>query len=932
MDSATHRPLVRRAALCLFVAFVLARLGPGAQELTGVLIGTLKDQQGGIVRSADIRLTSPAIIGGSVRTKTNEKGQLRFLALAPGMYALDIDVHGFEPYHEEGIPISAGGTVERAIVLNLPRISESLVVRAPLAASEARDSGFATGFRLEEISARPTRRASMFDFIRAAPGVSPTSPSSGTTTTVSVFGSGTNENQYLVDGTPTTCPCNGIARSEIGIEFIQEVRIQALVASAEFGNTQGAVINVITRQGGSRFQYDASYYAQSAGLTSRPIRLPLDALQPEKGETGYARGRYRDGATTLGGPIVRDRLWFFTGYQYLRDYDNQPGTDAAYPRAYEQDKLFAKLTWKLGPVQLLQSVHHESLVNPDTPTFVTPFEATRQRNASVPAMTPAHLTHIVSSNTVWEARVGRFVYDEERTPSTGDWTRASRFNRATNVTTGAPPLVGDFRVARTTGKATVSYYRPDLFGADHQWKIGASAERGEQHGSSIVPTGARFVDDGDRPIQSISSEPSNIGGMFVTAAVFLSDAVTVGDRVTANAGVRFDHSRAVSQDLSVPDAVGRDTGAVVEGLGTLFTWNEWSPRLGLTAKVTHDGRTMLRASYGRFTQGVFTGEISPFHPGSTPSATRAFETATGDYTRIVKTVDPRVNLRLDREIQAPRTHEYSVALSREIGRGVAVATTYVHKRGNHFIGWIDTGGRYREELRTLADGRSLPVFVLVNSPDDQRFLLTNPPGYSLKYDGVVIALQKRESSGWHASGSYTLSRTSGLQPSSGELAAGAQASTIATPTRLFGRDPNDLTNAQGRLPNDRPHVFRVMGSADIRPVGVVVAANLQHFSGKPWAATTQINLQQLDHRILLEPRGSRRLSSQTLLDVRLSRRFTVAAARIDVLFDLLNALNDTAEEALASDNLFSPTFGQPTLFVDPRRAMLGVRLNLNRQR
>ena len=147
----------------------------------------------------------------------------------------------------------------------------------------------------------------------------------------------------------------------------------------------------------------------------------------------------------------------------------------------------------------------------------------------------------------------------------------------------------------------------------------------------------------------------------------------------------------------------------------------------------------------------------------------------------------------------------------------------------------------------------------------------------------------------------------------------------------FGRDPNDLTNADGRLPNDRPHAFRIMGTVDVPHTGIVIAANLQRFSGKPWAATTQIGLKQGSQRILLEPRGSRRLSSQSLLDLRVSKAITHArAGRIEVLLDILNVLDDTAEEALASDNLSSANFGQPIAFVDPRRAMLGVRLNLGR--
>ena len=121
-----------------------------------------------------------------------------------------------------------------------------------------------------------------------------------------------------------------------------------------------------------------------------------------------------------------------------------------------------------------------------------------------------------------------------------------------------------------------------------------------------------------------------------------------------------------------------------------------------------------------------------------------------------------------------------------------------------------------------------------------------------------------------------------------------------------------------------------MGSVDVPRTGFVVAANVQHFSGKPWAATAQIApLPQGDQRILLEPRGSRRLSSQTLVDLRVSRTFSLGGStRIELLVDVLNALNDTAEEASGLRTISSArSSASPTAFVDPRRAMLGVRLN-----
>jgi hypothetical protein len=265
---------------------------------------------------------------------------------------------------------------------------------------------------------------------------------------------------------------------------------------------------------------------------------------------------------------------------------------------------------------------------------------------------------------------------------------------------------------------------------------------------------------------------------------------------------------------------------------------------------------------------------------------------------------------------------------------------YIRKDGSDFIGWSDVAGQYREETRTLADNEIVPVWVLdtaVTPLAARRFLMTNQATYSMTYNGLVIAVEKRRAHGWQAFGSYTLSRAYGLQAASGATAGGPQASTVG-PGGTFGRDPNDLTNALGRLPNDRPHIFRLMGSVDVPRTGVAIAANLQRVSGKPWAATTVVNLpQNSQQRVQLEPRGSRRLSSQTLLDLRVSRSIrSGGAARIDLLLDVLNVLNDTAEESLITETLATQSlksvadFGKPNGFVDPRRAMVGVRINLGR--
>jgi hypothetical protein len=148
----------------------------------------------------------------------------------------------------------------------------------------------------------------------------------------------------------------------------------------------------------------------------------------------------------------------------------------------------------------------------------------------------------------------------------------------------------------------------------------------------------------------------------------------------------------------------------------------------------------------------------------------AFEPATGGYTRLISTVSSRSNLQVDPDTRAPHTDEYSLGVDREIARRVAVAIAYVHKDGDDFIGWTDIGGQYRESTRTLTDGRTVPVFELVNGNSSRLYQLTNPDGYFLTYNGLVLAAEKRRANGWQMFGSYTLSKASGLQASSGSNA------------------------------------------------------------------------------------------------------------------------------------------------------------------
>ena len=349
----------------LAVAFSLFFLVPGtalAQGLSGSLSGSVKDEQGGHLAGATVIVASPAQIGGDQRTSRTRRASggspfwLRVCTSWSSRWRRALRRIGKKASALAPARRSSGGGPEAGRRCPVGDCHGGLEHRG--AFERARDA-----VRARPPHDDPHAAVQHVRRIRSAPGMSPTSPSSGTVNTVSSFGSGVNENAFLIDGTNFTCPCAGVSRAEPSVDVIQEVHVQSIGASVEFGNIQGAVINVVTKQGGAQFQSQSAYYAQASGLTAQPIVLPVtNGTQPS---SGYERVRYRDFSTGLGGPVLRDRLWFFGAYQYLRDYDSQPGADPAFPRRYEQDKVFGKLTWRLTPsLQMMQSFHRRVLGEP----------------------------------------------------------------------------------------------------------------------------------------------------------------------------------------------------------------------------------------------------------------------------------------------------------------------------------------------------------------------------------------------------------------------------------------------------------------------------------------------------------------------------------------------------------------------------------------
>ena len=302
---------------------------------------------------------------------------------------------------------------------------------------------------------------------------------------------------------------------------------------------------------------------------------------------------------------------------------------------------------------------------------------------------------------------------------------------------------------------------------------------------------------------------------------------------------------------------------------------------------------------------------------------------------------PDANFGFDAEARAPRTDQFSIGLDRSLASDFAVGVTYVHKDQSDLLGWNVAHSSYSSARHTFSNGRTGEIYPITTDSDDRFFQLGNADcrdvsyrcdAMYMDYRGLVLTVNKRTSERYQAQFFYVLSQAFGLLPSSGLGAAASQTTRVHEGS--LGRDPNDFTNAAGNLQNDRTHTLRVTGTV-FAPWGFLFGVNYGWFVGKPWGGGDLVDrslLPQGNRWVYVEPPGSHRLDSQSILDVRASRVFSLGGDNgtpetpsVELLVDGLNGLNVASAQDIASRTLGSSLFGVSDRWVDPRRALVGVK-------
>ena len=270
--------------------------------------GTVRDATGGVLPNSKVTLRD-VLTNQSRTVSTDQRGFFRAQQLALGRYDLRVEQPGFAPYRQTGIETTLGDTIHLDIVLAPASASQQMTVSAEPSALEPSQTSVVSSVDRERIEELPVHSRNALDFVLLAPGVSESSPHASASGATPLPASGftfgglrARSNSVSIDGLDNNDEYSGSSRTELSPEIVQEFQVVNNGLSAESGGASGGSINVVTRSGTDTIHGDAFIFAQDSAFNATE---PFQA-EPEK----PAFRRFR-GGLSLGGPIVKDRTFYY---------------------------------------------------------------------------------------------------------------------------------------------------------------------------------------------------------------------------------------------------------------------------------------------------------------------------------------------------------------------------------------------------------------------------------------------------------------------------------------------------------------------------------------------------------------------------------------------------------------------------------------------
>jgi len=992
---------MQRRHLFILLAFALFASPLAAQETTGKIQGRVVDAQSLAVPGATVTATG---VQGSKNTVTDTEGRYTIPFLTPGVYSVRAELQGFKAIEQKDVSVRVGQTAEVPLKLEVGGVAEVVQVTGASRVVDTSSTTIGAVINTDDLKAIPVGRTFSATMYLSA-GVS----SSGTlgAANPSMSGASGLENQYVVDGANVTNTGYGglgsysITFGSLGnatpYDFIKEIQVKTGGYEAEFGQATGGVVNVITKSGANQFRGSAFAYTAPSGLESGWTQY-----QATNGSVNTASTKTGDVGVEAGGKVVKDRVFFFgaidPGWQ-TRTFTAPPNFPLAslgeVPRDRQTTSYAAKATVQLNSANRIDASFFgdpshgdtgpqrtSSLLRTTTSGFSTLDYGGHQQTVKYDG--------ILSSSFLVEGSFARSLNKISELPSVNTW-QVTDTRVVPNIISGG---IGSYEQGNVSDSKQWSVKATNIVGG-HQVKYGIQYDdvTYQQLNQRTGPTFLAADGRQTATCASIQIIPDVCLGQIyrVTRAnfnvsrdipqtyvnFFAQDTWRVGDRLTINPGIRYEQEKM--------------SGTIIKDWSLK---NNWAPRIGAAYDMSGDGRTKLYGNYGifyaripldlaaralsaddGFTRGDYydanlTRTIPTGVPTQTPAQAASGTSTTSHFILAgvgADSIDPAAKLSY--------TTELVLGIEREIMPKTTFGVRYVHRTMPRVLEDVANCPMAAYELAATASTACGNVdYILTNpssaTPINAAAIAAVPAFGAVKfddpvhnYDALEITLNRRGSN-WSAMSSYRYSRLRGnfegfYRDDNGQSDPGISSlydfpTNDPTYTSIGGAQfgyPGDirfLGDANGILPLDRPHQFKLNGNYVVAK-NLNLGANLNLVSGKPITPMAANPNYSSEGEIPVAARGTgiqtvdgfmTRSPFETQIDFQASYVVPMGAnKRLTFLADIFNLFNNTQVTSYDQNTQLTypnvnPDFGKPVnsllsgtppQFMAPRNIRLGVR-------
>jgi hypothetical protein len=646
-----------------------------AQAVSGIIAGVAKDATGAVIPGVTVEAASPALIERVRTTVTDTQGEYKLVDLRPGIYTVTFTITGFNTVRRQDVEVTANVTANVNAQLRVGAIEETVTVsgQAPLVDVQNTNQNRTLSSTLVENL--PTSKQ-VFQMAVLVPGVTMVGNGSGATVSqdvggsvgdklpmLSVHGSNANEMPFLYDGMKYSAVWSAGGGSAgvwvINSATIDQVAINTSGAAAD-SEVSGALVNAIPKQGGNRF---TGYFLANYGGADIYEANNIDSALSDRGATQYVTNVLIDINPAFGGPIKKDKLWFFGSVRYWGTTDSPPGAHAELnirsplyapdPNVTPQNRSRVtaenlRLTWQTSRNSKL-AIYGDTL---DRCTCAAQLSSSVALNASTGLYTPVN--HLFQATWNWVAS-NRILVEAGETYMPQDWayratpgsdsTIPSITDQGRGITYNAPgQALREQDSKAQNGKLIMSFVT-----GSHNLRVGTQWYSGDRYFKTLVNNNytEQFLNGVPRQLTLQNTPLVEHEAVRLNLGIFAQEQWTL-KRLTANLGLRFDHLNAyipAQNQPPVPLAPQYGPRNFPE-YDDLPNWYDLSPRFGVSFDLFGNGKTALKFNLSRFVEGWGVGLaqlVNPIAAASNASTTRSWTDSDGNFIPNCDLTNPAAN-------------------------------------------------------------------------------------------------------------------------------------------------------------------------------------------------------------------------------------------------------------------------------------------------